>query len=87
MEATLRGIYAVHMFLLTNPKEGQDLTEVQLISYGLIKLPNTGGLYYKAIERWSTKDIVNRRMWVKFKTHMIEGFEKILKAGGGTTMS
>ena len=33
------------------------------------------------------KDVVDQHMWVEFKNHMIEEFENILKASGGTTMA
>ena len=49
VEVMLRGIEEFQMLLLANPKEGQYLTEVQLISYELIKLLKTGELYSKAI--------------------------------------
>ena len=38
VEFMLRGIEAVQMFLIDNPEEGQELTQVYLISYRLIKV-------------------------------------------------
>eukprot|EP00978_Attheya_sp_CCMP212_P010665 scaffold25948_cov32-Attheya_sp.AAC.3 len=74
------------MFLLADTEENQEMTEVQLIKYELIKLSKTGGLYVKAIEHWNARDPKNRRAWVDFKTHMIEEYEKLLRESGGTTM-
>jgi hypothetical protein len=86
VEMMLRGIEEVQMFLLADAEENQEMTEVQLIKYGLIKLSKTGGLYAKAIEHWNARDPKDRRAWVDFKTHMIEEYEKLLRESGGTTM-
>jgi hypothetical protein len=86
VEVMLRAIEEVQMFLLADMEENQEMTEVQLIKYGLIKLSKTGGLYVKAIEHWNARDPKDRRAWVDFKTHMIEEYEKLLRESGGTTM-
>ena len=86
VEVMLRGIEEVQMFLLAEPEENQEMTEVQLIKQGLIKLSKTGGLYTKAIEKWNALDPKDRKVWVDFKTHMINAYEKLLRESGGTTM-
>jgi hypothetical protein len=86
VEMMLRGIEEVQMFLLADAEENQEMTEVQLIKYGLIKLSKTGGLYAEAIEHWNARDPKDRTAWVDFKTHMIEEYEKLLRESGGTTM-
>eukprot|EP00978_Attheya_sp_CCMP212_P031336 scaffold118072_cov58-Attheya_sp.AAC.1 len=87
VEMMLRGIEEVQMFLLADAEENQEMTEVQLIKYGLIKLSKTGGLYTKSIEDWNARDPKDRRAWVDFKMHiMIDEYEKILRESGGTTM-
>ena len=86
VEVMLRAIEEVQMFLLADTEENQEMTEVQLIKYGLIKLSKTGGLYVKAIEHWNARAPTDRRAWVDFKTHMIEEYEKLLRESGGTTM-
>eukprot|EP00978_Attheya_sp_CCMP212_P041539 scaffold239154_cov39-Attheya_sp.AAC.1 len=86
VEVLLRAIEEVQMFLLADTEENQEMTEVQLIKYGLIKLSKTGGLYVKAIQHWNPRDPKDRRAWVDFKTHMIEEYEKLLRESGGTTM-
>ena len=45
----LRGIKEVQIFLLANLEKGRKLTETNLISYALIKLTKTGGMYAKGI--------------------------------------
>eukprot|EP00978_Attheya_sp_CCMP212_P035525 scaffold155026_cov54-Attheya_sp.AAC.3 len=86
VEMMLRGIEEVQMFLLADAEENQEMTEVQLIKYVLIKRSKTGGLYAKAIENWNARDPKDRKAWVEFKTLMIDEYEKILRESGGTTM-
>ena len=54
-ELMLRGIEEVQLFLLSNPDEDIVLTETNLISYALIKLTKTGGMYAKGIEKWQKR--------------------------------
>ena len=51
MEPMLKEIEETQMFLLAVPDEERQLSDVQLITYALIKLSDTGGMYTKAIER------------------------------------
>ena len=44
-------IKEVQLFLLANLDEDRALTEPNLISYALIKLTNTGGIYARGIEK------------------------------------
>jgi hypothetical protein len=75
VKVMLWGIEEVQMFLLVNAEENQEMTEVQLIKYGLIKLSKTGGLYAKVIEHWNARNPKDRRAWVDFKTHMTEEYD------------
>jgi hypothetical protein len=49
IEVILREIEAVQIFLLSNPEESRQMSDVTMISYALIKMFNTG-LYGKPIE-------------------------------------
>ena len=59
----LRVIKEVQLFLLANTDEDCTLTEPNLISYTLIKLTNTGGMYAKGIEKWQKRPPQDRRKW------------------------
>ena len=85
-EVTIRDIEDVQCFLLANPADKMELTDVQLCTHGLIKLSKTGGLSLKATERWNQKDLQICQQWMEFKTHYIKEYEKMLAANGGTTM-
>ena len=52
VEVMLRGIKEVQLLPLANPYKDRTLTEPNLISYALIKLTKTGGIYTKGIEKW-----------------------------------
>jgi hypothetical protein len=54
IEVMLREIEAVQIFLLLNPEENHQMSDVTMISYTLIKMFNTG-LYGKLIERWNER--------------------------------
>ena len=49
------------MFLLAHPKDGQELAGTNFISYVLIKLNKTGGMYNKDPERWNAKELANHK--------------------------
>lgn len=70
IEVMICKVEEIQMFLLANLEEDHQLKEPQLITFALIKLTNTG-LYVKAIERWSTRDITDRKTWADFRTFMI----------------
>ena len=63
-----------------------ELTGVQLCTHVLSKLSKTGGLYANATEMWNLKDRAIRQQWMKFKSHFIAKYEKMLAANGGTTL-
>ena len=86
VEVMIRGIEGVQRFLLANPANNMELTDVQLCTHGLIKLSKRGGLYANATERWNLKDRAIRQKWMEFKTHFIAEYEKMIAANGGTTM-
>ena len=51
VEVMLRGIKELQLLLLANIDEDRALTKPNLISYTLIKLTKTGGMYAKGIEK------------------------------------
>ena len=57
IKVILRNIEQVQRFLLQNPEEGRQLTQVNLIGYAVIKLSKTGGMYQKALEKWNLRDV------------------------------
>ena len=76
VEVMIRDIKDVQRFLLANPADNMDLTDVQLCTHGLIKLSKTGGLYANATERWNLKDMTIGQQWMEFKTHFIADYER-----------
>ena len=86
VEVMIRDIEDVQRFLLANPADNMELTDVQLFTHGIIELSKTGGLYANATERWNLKDRTIQQQWIAFKTYFIAGYEKMLAANGGTTM-
>ena len=86
IEVMIRDIEDVQRFMLATPADRMEQSDVQLCTHGLIKLSKTGGLYAKAVERWGQKDLHIRQSWREFKKHFIEEYEKMLAAGGGTTL-
>ena len=61
IEVMLREIKAVQIFLLSNPEDSRQMSEVTMISYALIKIFNTG-LYGKPIERWNGRSAGDRQL-------------------------
>ena len=51
VKVLIRDIEDVQQFLLANPAENMELTNIKLCTHGLIKLSKTGGLYANATER------------------------------------
>ena len=60
IEVMMCHIEEVQMFLLANPEEGQQFTEIQLITNALIKLSVAGGMYAKPLEKWLQRDASTR---------------------------
>ena len=87
IKVMIRNIEDVQRFMLATPADKMEQSDVQLCTHGLIKLSKTGGLYAKAIERWSIRDLHIRQNWREFKRVFIGEYEKMLAAGGGTTMT
>ena len=86
VEVMIRDIEDVQRFLLANPADNMELTDVQLCTHGLIKLSKIGGLYANATERWNLKDRTIRQQWMEFKMHFIDEYEKTIAANGGIKM-
>ena len=87
IEVMIRDIEDVQRFMLATPADRMEQSDMQLCTHGLIKLSKTGGLYAKAMERWNIKDLHLQQNWREFKQHFIGEYEKMLTAGGGTTMA
>ena len=87
VEFMLIGIEEVQLLLLANPDEDHTLTKLNLISYALIKLTKTRGMYAKGIEKWKKMPSQDRIKWAKFSTHMVEDYNKQLTKTGVTTIS
>ena len=83
VEVMLRAIKEVQMFLLVHPKASQELANTNIISYVIIKLNKTGGIYTKALNCWNTKALIDRKTWAKFFQNMIAEFEIIIASGAG----
>ena len=62
------------------------MTDPNLISYALIKLTKTGGVYAKGIEKWQKRPPQDRQKWNKFLVHMVEYYARQLTKTGGTTV-
>ena len=55
VKVMLRTTEEVQMFLMAHPDGDHELSNINIISYAMIKLSKFGGLYNKAIERWHIK--------------------------------
>ena len=87
VEVMIRVIKEVQLFLLSNLDKDRTLNESNLISFTLIKLTKTRGMYAKGIEKWKKMPSQDRIKWAKFSTHMVEDYNKQLTKTGGTTIS
>ena len=67
---------------MVHPDEDQELSNVNLILYGSIKLSKCGGLYSKAIERWQAKPTQEKKVWANVHQHFITKYECRLAEGG-----
>ena len=86
VKVMIRDIEDVLRFLLANPADNMELTDVQLCTHGLIKISKTGALYANATERWNLKERTIRQQWMELKTHFIAKYKMMLAANEGTTM-
>ena len=71
VEVMIRDIEDVQRFLLANPANNMELTDVQICTHGIIEISKTGGLYANPTERWNLKDRPIHQQWMEFKTHFI----------------
>ena len=51
---------------MAHPDGDRELSNVNLIIYTMVKLSKCGDLYTKAIDRWKTKDAMNKKIWANF---------------------
>ena len=82
VEVILRGIEEVQLFLLANLDKDQTLTEPNLISYALINLTKTGGMYAKGIKKWQKRPPQDSRKWFEFSAYVVEDYEGQLTKTG-----
>ena len=59
---------------------------MNLISYALIKINKTGGMYTKDPEHWNAKELTNRKTWATFRQNIIAEFEDIIASGARPTL-
>ena len=74
------------MFLMAHPDGYHELSDVNLITYAMIKLSKCGGLYTKAIELWQSKTKEGKKTRENFRQYLITEYEKLLSEGGGKTV-
>ena len=55
LEVMLCNTEGVQMFLMAHPDGDQKLSNVNVISYAMIKVSKCGGIYTKSIKRWHRK--------------------------------
>ena len=82
----LRVIKEVQLFLLANPDEYIALTEPKFISYALIQITKTGGMYAKGIEKCQKRTPQDRIKWAELLDHMVKDYEQQLTETGLTTL-
>ena len=76
-EVMLRNIKGAQILLLSNPEEIQQLSDISLINYTLIKM-NNSGLYGKPIERWNERTVHDRQHWSVFSPATVAKYERML---------
>ena len=86
IEVMRQSLEEVQMFLLANPEENRELTDVNLIDHALIKLSETGGFYTKALENWNRCLVADRRKWATFRMVMVREYKRMLAEGSGITI-
>ena len=74
-EVVVKDMEDIQCFLLSNPADRMEMTNVQLCTHGLIKISKTVGLYTKAVEWWNQKDLHTRQQWSVFEAHFIDKYE------------
>ena len=71
LEVMLCTTEEVLMFLMVHPYGDRKLSDVNLISYAMIKLFKCDGLCTKAIERWHRKTKEDKKIWENFRQNLI----------------
>ena len=82
----LRTNEEVQMFLISHPDGDFKLSDLNIISYAMIRLSSYGGPYTKAIENWQSKTKEDKSIWGKLRQNLIAEYGKLLAEGGGTTL-
>ena len=83
VEIILKRIEEVKLFLLANTHKDHTLTEPNIISYAVIKLTKTGGVYVKGIEKWQKRPPQDCKKWAEFLARMVEDYKRHLTETGG----
>ncbi len=81
----LHDVKEVQLLLLSHPKPDQELPDLTLIKFALIKLMNTG-VNSKLIKHWNQKDVTDRQDWAQFCTHSIDKYVKLFDKGSSPNL-
>ena len=74
------------MFLMAHPGGDCELSNINIISYAMIKLSKCGGLYTKSIEKWQSNTKEDKNIWANLCQHSIAEYEKLLSQVRVTTL-
>ena len=87
VEVMIRNTKEFQMFPIMHPYRDLKLSDINFISYVMIKLSKCGGLYTKAVEWWKRKTTAYKNIWANFRQHLIAEYEKLLAKGVITTFA
>ena len=76
----------VQMFLMAHTDGDLEISDVNLISYTVIKPSKCGGLYTNPIDRCQKNIKTDKKIWENICQHLISELENVLAEGGGTTL-
>ena len=74
----IRATEEVQMIPMAHPYGYCKLSNVDFISYAMIKISKCGGLYTKAIERWQSKTKEDKNIWAHLCKNLIAEYENML---------
>ena len=75
VEVMIIVIEEVQLFLLANTDKEGSLTEPNIMTYTLIEITKSSGMYAKGVEKWQNRPTQDRRKWAEFLSHMIEDYK------------
>ena len=74
------------MFLVAHQDGYHKLSDVNFISYAMIKISKCGGIYTMAIDRYQSNTKEYKNIWGKFCQKLIAEYENLLAEELGTTL-